>query len=462
MLRVGEMAPERVLVVDGDVHAGRTLRATLCERGFDAVSTAGADDALSLVPSFAPGALVVDGTLPEAPEMAARLGELGSDAAVVVVVPRERVDAAVAAIRAGAESYLLRPVEPAQALLALDRALERRRLRRERAALRARARARATLVGSTPALVAARELVARAGPTRAPVLVTGAPGTGKRHLALALHDASPRRDAPFVGVSCAGLSELLLEAELFGHEAGAFPGAEGRGEGKIEQADGGTLYLQEVGRLPPALQLRLLGLLQTGGLERMGGGKPVPVDVRVIASSQDDLARRVEEGRFREDLYYRLAVVSAALPPLRARRDDLPALVAHFLGEAAQELGRAAPGLAPGALAALFSHEWPGNVRELEEAIRRAAAAAHGREIVLADLPPLVRGARADTEDAPFPVPGATMEEIEREAILRAVDRCDGSTSRAAELLGVSVRKVQYRLKEYRARAVRPGETVRN
>jgi DNA-binding NtrC family response regulator len=254
-------------------------------------------------------------------------------------------------------------------------------------------------------------------------------------------------------LSCAGLSEPLLEAELFGHESGAFPGADGRQAGRIEQAHGGTLYLQEVGRLPPALQLRLLAVLQGGRVERVGGGAPVAVDVRVIASSQDDLATRVEEGRFREDLYYRLAVVAAALPPLRARREDIPALVSHFVAAAGRALGRDVRGVAPGALAALFSHEWPGNVRELEEAIRRAVAEARGREITVSDLPPLVRGARADAEQAPFPVPGASMEEIEREAILRAVDRCNGSTSRAAEMLGVSVRKVQYRLKEYRARA---------
>jgi DNA-binding NtrC family response regulator len=464
LLCVTGMAPERVLVIDGDVHAGKNLRASLCERGFDAVDAAGAEDALSLVPSFAPGALVLDATLPEATGFAARLAELGSDAALVVVAPRERMAAAVDALREGAESFLLRPVEPAQALLALERALERRRLRRERAALREEARERAELVGSTPALVAARELVARAGPTRAPILITGAPGTGKAHLAMALHEASPRRDAPFVRVSCAGLSEPLLEAELFGHEPGAFPGADRRERGRIEEASGGTLYLQEVGRLPPALQLRLLAVLQGRRLERVGGGAPVAVDVRVIASSQVDLAAQVEEGRFREDLYYRLAVLSAALPPLRERRDDIPALVSHFLAGAARAHGRDVRGFASGALVALFSHEWPGNVRELAEAIRRAVAAARGREIVEADLPPLVRGARADAEQAPFPLPGATMEEIEREAILRAVDRCNGSTSRAAELLGVSVRKVQYRLKEYRGASRRPRapDAVRN
>jgi len=445
------VAPERILVVDGDIHAGKALRTVLCERGFDAVSASGAEDALSLVPSFGPGALLVDATLPEAAELTARLLEIGSDAAVVVVAPRERLEAAVVALRAGAQSFLLRPVEPAHALLALERALERRRLRRERAALREKARARAALVGSTPAMAALKELVSRAGPTRAPVLLTGAPGTGKAHLAQALHEASPRSDGPFVRVACAGLSEPLLEAELFGHEAGAFPDADDRRTGKIEEADGGTLYLQEVGQLTRALQLRLLTALESGRLERTGGGFVRAVDVRVIASSQKDLFDLVLKGSFREDLYYRLAVVSASLPLLRARRDDLPALVAHFVAQANHALQKDVRGMAAGALSALFSYEWPGNVRELADAIRRAVALARGREIVLSDLPPLVRGASAAAEEGPFPVPGATMEEIEREAILRALDRCGGSTSGAAELLGVSVRKVQYRLKEYRA-----------
>ena len=445
------MARERILVVDGDLRAGRVLRTALCERGFDAVASDSAEDALSLVPSYGPGALLVDATLPEASGFAARLEEIGSDAAVVVVVPRDRVDAAVQALRDGAESFVFRPVEPAQALLALDRALERRRLRRERAALRERARSRATLVGSTPAMLAVKELVARAGPTRAPVLITGAPGTGKAHLAQAIHEASPRSDRPFVRVSCAGLSEPLLGSELFGSEPGVYPEAGGHRSGRLEQASGGTLYLQEVGRLSLALQHRLLLALQTGRLDR--GDASTAIDVRVVASSQCDLSSLVPTGQFREDLFYRLAVVSAELPPLRARRDDLPALVAHFLAEANAVLERDVRGVAPGALSAIFAYPWPGNVRELGEALRRAVGVARGREIALSDLPPLVRGARAEAEESAFPAPGATLEEIEREAILRALDRCGGSTSRAAALLGVSVRKVQYRLKEYRAGA---------
>ena len=445
------MTPERILVIDPDPRVGTALRAILCERGFDAVSTVALDDGLALVASFGPGALLVDATIPGGAEVVAHLRELGSDAAVVAMAPRERVDAAVAALRAGAESYLFRPVEPVEALLALERALDRRRLRRDHAVLRAQLRGQVELVGDAAPMRALRDLVQRVGPTRAPVLLVGEPGTGKARVAQAIHEASPRRDRPFVRLTCAGLSEPLLEAELLGQEAGAFPGDDTLRVGAIEQADGGTLYLQEVGCLSPGMQLKLLRVLQTGELERVGGGAVVAVDVRVVASSQRGLEADVVAGRFRQDLFYRLAVVSTAVPPLRARRDDLPALVAQFAAEAARELGVPAGGLAPGALSAIFSYDWPGNVRELSEAIRRGVAAAGGREVSAADLPPVVRGARAEADEAPWPAPGATLEEIEREAILRTLDRCGGSTVRAAGLLGVSVRKVQYRLKAYRA-----------
>jgi two-component system NtrC family response regulator len=451
LLEKGAMTPERILVVDPDQRVGTVLRAMLCARGFDVVSTLTLEDALALVPSFGPGALLVDVASPNGADTVVRLREVGSDAAVVAVAPRERVDAAVEALRAGAESYLFRPVEPVEALLALERALERRRLRREHAILRAEVRQRVELIGETASMRALRDLVQRVGPTRAPVLLVGEPGTGKARVAQAIHEASSRRDRPFVRLTCAGLSEPLLEAELLGHEAGVVPGDEALRAGAVEQANGGTLYLQEVGRLSHGLQLKLLRVLQTGELERVGGGPIVRVDVRIVASSQVDLAAAVEAGRFRQDLYYRLAVVSAQLPPLRARRVDLPALVAHFTSQATRDLEVSVDGLAPGALSAIFAYDWPGNVRELAEALRRAVAAAAGREISAGDLPPVVRGARAEADESPWPVPGATLEEIEREAILRALDRCGGSTVRAADLLGVSVRKVQYRLKSYRA-----------
>ncbi len=447
------MKRERILVIDGNPLDGAALRAALCERGFDAVEAGSADGALALVPSFGPGAVLADATLPDCDgrTLMARLRELGSDAAVVVSASQPELDAAVAALRAGADSYLLRPIDGAQACVVLEKALERRRLRRDRAELREQARARVALIGSTAELAQVVEVVRRVAPTKATVLVVGEAGTGKEHVAQALHEASPRRERPFVRVNCAALSEILLDSELFGHERGAFADADARREGRLEQADGGTLYLDEVSRLPPSLQVKLLRVLQHGEIERVGGTEAIKVDVRIVAGAQHDLAEEVRAGRFRDDLYYRLNVVAIPLPPLRERKADIPALVNHFIEAFARDQGKELAGVTPGALSTLFAYDWPGNVRELANVIARAAASARGNEITGEDLSPVLHGGRPDESAASALIPGATLFEIEREAILRTLEQCDGSTARAAEILGVSVRKIQYRLKEYRS-----------
>jgi DNA-binding NtrC family response regulator len=447
------MKRDRILVIDGNPLDGAALRAALCERGFDAVESASVEGALGLVPSFAPDAVLADATLPgcDGAALVTRLHDLGSDAIVVATAPHERVDAAVAALRGGAESFLVRPIDPGQAKVVLEKALEKRRLRRDRAALRERVRSRAAVVGSAPELVSVVELVRRVAPTKATVLVLGETGAGKEHVAHALHEASPRRDRPFIRVNCAALSESLLASDLFGHEAGTFVEAEGRHVGKLEQADGGTIYLHEVGRLPPALQVRILRVLQQGELERLGGDRTLRVDVRVVAGSQHDLAEEVRSGRFRDDLYYRLNVVSVALPPLRERKGDIPALVNHFLGVYGPAQGKEIVAVTPGTLSALFAYDWPGNVRELASVVEHAVEVSRGREITADDLSPVLHGARPEESGASALIPGATLFEIEREAILRTLEQCDGSTAHAAEVLGVSVRKIQYRLKEYRS-----------
>ena len=447
------MKRERILIVDPNPLEGASLRASLCEAGFDAVEVPSADAALSLVPSFQPAAVVAEAALAdgEVPALVSRLRELRSDAAVVVATPPDRLDAAVAALHAGAESWVVRPVDPGQALLVIEKALEKRALRRDGVALRESIRRRSALVGSAPELQAVVEVVKRVAPTKATVLVQGEPGTGKAHVAQALHEASPRRDRPFTRVNCAGLSETLLESELFGHERGAFAEAEARRPGKLERADGGTLYLHEVGRLPASLQVKLLRLLQQGEFERLGGRETLKADVRVVAGSQRDLAEEVRAGRFRDDLYYRLNVVAVSLPPLRSRKGDIPALVSHFIDLHAGAAKKEITGVTPGTLSALFAYDWPGNLRELANVVERAVASATGPEITADDLAPVLHGARPDESTASALIPGATLFEIEREAILRTLDQCGGSTAKAAEVLGVSIRKIQYRLKEYRS-----------
>ena len=447
------MKRERILIIDPNPLDGATIRAALCEGGFDAVESSSAGGALALVPSFQPAAVLVDAALPdgEAAGMVARLRDLRSDAAVVVSTAPDRLDGALAALRAGADSYVVRPLDPGQVLLVLEKALEKRALRKDGAALRDTIRKRLALVGAAPELQAIVEVVKRVAPTKATVLVHGEPGTGKAHVAQALHEASPRRDRPFVRVNCAALSEVLIESELFGHERGAYAEAEERRIGRFEEANGGTLYLHEVARMPPSVQVKLLRVLQQGDFERLGGRDTVHVDVRVVAGSMRDLAEEVRAGRFRDDLYYRLNVVAVALPPLRARKGDIPALVSHFIGTYARAAGKEITGVTPGTLSALFAYEWPGNVRELGNIVERAVGSAVGHEITADDLAPVLHGARPEESTASALIPGATLFEIEREAILRTLDQCGGSTARASEVLGVSIRKIQYRLKEYRS-----------
>jgi two-component system NtrC family response regulator len=446
------MKKEKVIVVEGDPRDRSVLHAALSAAGYEVADAASGDEALALIPTLEPSALVIDALLPEgAAEFVGRLRATRSDAGVVVVCPFDRMDAAVAAMRAGAETYVVRPVHADLILAALEKVIERRRLRQEGARLRAEVRGRIAIIGAAPELQHVMEIVRRVAPTKATVLVAGETGVGKEHVAQAIHELSPRRERPFVRVNCAALSDVLLESELFGHERGAFDDAPDRRTGRLEQANGGTVYLHEVRRLPPSIQVKLLRLLQYGDFERLGGRDPIHVDVRVVAGTHKDLAEEVRAGRFRDDLYYRLNVVAVSLPPLRERKGDIPALVNHFVDIHAKALGKTISGPTPGALSALFAYGWPGNVRELEDAVQRAVENARGKEITAEDLPPILIGMGPDEGTTSTLIPGATLFEIEREAILRTLDQVDGSTARAAELLGVSVRKIQYRLKEYRS-----------
>jgi DNA-binding NtrC family response regulator len=427
---------ERVLVVDDEANARQALRDILSEEGYEVVEAADGEDALHLMQSFAPAAVLADVRMPrmDGITLLRKAREQGSDSVFVMMTAFASVEAAVEAMRAGAENYLVKPLDVNAVLVVLEKALEKLRLQRETQNLRERVRERYrfhNIVGDAPELQAVYEVVKRAAPTRATVLILGESGTGKELIAQALHEESPRRDHPFIKVSCAALSETLLESELFGHEKGAFTGAIGRREGRFELADGGTLFLDEIGDISPALQIKLLRVLQEKEFERVGGVSTLKVDVRLVAATNRDLASEVKNGKFREDLYYRLNVVAVTLPPLRQRKGDIPALVSHFVEKYCK------------------AYDWPGNVRELENVVERAVVLAKGLEMTADDLPPTLRGPRPRERTPGALIPGATLYEIEREAILRTLEMVGGSTSRAAEILGISVRKIQYRLKEY-------------
>ena len=449
------MTPLRVLIVDANEPTGAELRTQLRQLGFEAATATSIGAALGQVGSFKPAVVLLDAQVPGIAQssLAGDLAALGSHAAVVVLSAEAEAEAgaALAALGAGADGYLVRPILPERLAAILNRAGERRALRVEIARLRERIRGRLALVGASPELGSALELMRRVAPTKATILLQGETGVGKHHLAQVVHELSPRRERPFVAVNCAARAEALLDALLFGHEPGTFEEDDRRRAGQVEVARGGTLYLHEVGQLAPGLQVKLLRVLQEGVFERLGGRELLAADVRVVVGSSRDLAEEVRGGRFRDDLYYRLNVVSATLPPLRDRKADIPALVAHLLERRPRPAGSLPLLATAGLLSACFAYPWPGNLRELTDVVTRAAAGASGGELRAEDLPAVLLGGPAEMGSGSGLIPGATLFEIEREAILRTLEQADGSTARAAVVLGISVRKIQYRLKEYRA-----------
>jgi two-component system response regulator HydG len=443
----------RVLVVDDDEGARSALRQLLTSENYTVDTAADGAEALERVAEHPPDVVVTDLDMPRmnGMQLLAELHERNRDLPVIVVTSAVELRSAVSAMRAGAVDYIAKPVEFDELLLALERAIEQHRIVVENENLRRQLREQqgegiAGLLGTSPVMQALYRVAKQVAPSRATVLITGESGTGKGELARAIHALSPRAGKPFVAVHCAALAETLLESELFGHEKGAFTGADRRRAGRFEQANEGTIFLDEVGEIPAATQIKLLTVLQERRFERVGGNESVKVDVRIVAATNRDLAADVAAGRFREDLYYRLNVVGIEMPPLRFRGGDVLALAEHFLQRFALENHKPISGFSDRAKTKLRSYRWPGNVRELENAIERAVVLCEGDVLEDAHLPQGTAGASLLEG---IQVPGATMAELERYAIMKTLEATDGSTQRAAEVLDVSVRTIQYRLHEY-------------
>jgi len=454
----------RILVVAGQTEARTGLRDRLDAHGFAVSVVADGRDALAELRRQGADVVLSDVCLPglDGVTLVRRAREEGLAALFVMMTDASGVEAAVEAMRAGAENLLIRPFGFSTLQVVLDKVLDKRRIAREAETLRDRVRERYHLdaiVGESTALQAVVDVIRRAASTEAAILLLGEAGTGKELVAQAIHQTAPRREEPFLKVSCAGLSEVLLESALFGHE-GSPGGAGGPREGRFELAHRGTLFLDEIGELPPSLQMKLFRVLEQGEFERAGGTRTHKVDVRIVAASNHDLAAQVAAGRFREDLYARLNTIAVTLPPLRARKADIPLLVSHFIQKFNQAHGKSVRGLLPGIINDLLRYDWPGNVRELENVIERAVVLARGQYLTPEGLPPAL--SRPGSACLGGVLPGATLRDIEREAILRTLQAVEGRTPLAAAMLGISPRKIQYRLKEYAGDDRHGGEAVQH
>ncbi|MBM3321738.1 MAG: sigma-54-dependent Fis family transcriptional regulator [Candidatus Eisenbacteria bacterium] len=382
------MTVRSILVVDDEPNIRRTLTGLLEDEGFDVKCTASAEEALEAIGKSPPDLLLLDVFLPGMDGIAflEKLREKGAAFPVVVLSGHASIEMAVRATKLGAFDLQEKPVDPERLLLAVRNALEVARLRAENRSLRASLRAPGAILGEHPLMAELRDEIAKAAPSNGRVLVHGENGTGKELVARAIHEASERKEKPFVRVNCAAIPKDLIESELFGHEKGAFTGATEQRIGKIEAAEGGTLLLDEVGDMSLETQAKLLRVLEARELERVGGRTPIPFDVRILSATNKNLRKEIEKGSFREDLYFRLAVIPIRVPPLRERASDIPILVEHFLARLAEENGRKPKRFSRGALDRLVDHTWPGNVRELRNLVERLVIMCPEGEIGRSDV----------------------------------------------------------------------------
>ena len=448
--------PARVLIIDDDeahaqalaeglevegrvcriAHSGREGLERMSEASFDAILT-------DLVMHD------VDGI-----EVLKQARNLQPDAAVLLITGHGSIETAVDAMRLGAADYLAKPVRVSELRARLARALETGRLRRTNLELRRQIDKRfgfEGIVGHSPAMQRVFDVLVQVSGTNATVLILGESGTGKELVARAIHANSPRRDENFVAVNCAALSEGLIESELFGHVKGAFTGAVASKEGRIVYADGGTLFLDEVGDMPLTTQAKLLRVLETREVQPVGGNTLRKVDIRLVAATNRDLRAMVREGTFREDLLFRLQVVSVALPPLRERSGDVPMLIDHFISELARQHGRAVRGITPEARTALVRYDWPGNVRELRNAIENMVLLARADVLTLDDVPDQVRegGAGRSRRGGGYDLAGRSLQEVERDLIEANLKLADGNREKAAKILGMGERTLYRKIKAY-------------
>ena len=451
----------RILLADPDPRSQQELRELLTERGFELDAATSVASALQPVAEGEIDLILCDLGLPGGGglQLLQEVRARHPETAVVLLSAFGSVQDAVQAMQNGAADFLGKPFAPDQVLVAVDRALEKTALQKENLALRSALDDRLRLdnvVGTDPRMQAIFKTVKAVADTRTTVLITGESGTGKTLLARALHSLSARRGGPFVEVNCGALPESLLESELFGHQKGSFTGATRDKLGKFEAANGGTIFLDEIGTSSPAFQVKLLRVLQDKVIERIGDTRTIPVDVRIVLATNKNLERAVAAGEFREDLYYRIAVITVEMPPLRERRSDIANLAEHFLRRFAAEHGRPTLAFTERALAVLVQAPWPGNVRQLENLIERAVVLSTGPQLDLPDLPaslhaPTVPAAGASpvTADGPVLPLKLALEGPEKTCIERALQHCGGNREKAAKMLDINRSTLFHKLRKY-------------
>jgi len=448
---------ERVLVVEDDEAARVGLQQLVRTWGFLVEAAGDGEEALRMATSFRPAIVISDLVMPRLDGLGLlrALREQGDDIPVVILTAQGTVETAVEAIKQGAYDYVTKPVDVQRMRILLDKIVERLETLREVQVLRRQLRQVGTfgsLIGNSPAVRKVYRVIEQAAPTSATVLISGESGTGKELVARTIHQLSPRAGLPWVPVNCAAIPETLLESEIFGHEKGAFTGAAMRREGCFELAHRSTLFLDEIAEMTPQTQVKLLRVLQEGTFRRLGGKQEQTVDVRVIAATNVDPRDAVQRGKLREDLYYRLNVLTIELPALRDRKEDLALLVQAFIAEFNARNGRAVQAVEESAMEALEHHDWPGNVRELRNVIERAIILAKGPFIEMVHLPPaLVEKSGGSPGSVTLPV-GTSVEEAERQLILKTLEHTGDNKTRAAKLLGFSLKTLYNKLDQFKIR----------
>ncbi len=453
----------RILVVDDEQSMRELLAIVLRREGYEVLLAENGRTAISMLEQQPIDLLISDIKMPDLSgvDVLRAAKQIDQDILGIMITAFASTETAVEAMRLGACDYLSKPFDIDLVKMKVREKIENRQIRQENVLLKRTlglSHQFSNIIGRSETMLEVFKMIETVARTNSTILLTGESGTGKGLVAQAIHFHSLRRDRPMVALNCGAMPETLLESELFGHMRGAFTGADNNKKGLIEVAEKGTIFLDEIAEMSAVMQVKLLRVLQERRFRRVGGLEELQADIRVIAATNQDLTRAVAEGRFREDLYYRINVIPIVLPPLRERREDVPLLADHFLGKYAEQMGKAVSGIARGAMDLLVQYHWPGNIRELENVIERAVALEGTPAIMVESLPPTVRGmapARGGQKDT-FPDSGFDLEahvkEIERDYIAQALLRAGGVQVKAAELLGMSFRSFRYYVKKYNLR----------